>query len=334
MRYKVIIFLLIFSLSSILLLGDTSGYLSFEYIRGKDEGHSYRETFRNVQLGAIFYGDIIQSFDYTAEARYRESEVEIEQAWVRFRPSESFSLKAGLYLVHFGRYNQSNRPFQTVLINPPLNVDSMYPPSWRDIGLVIEGKTGSLFYSAYLGNGLAEAKDLKSSQQWEDNNAAKAKGVRIGLFISQQFLVGFSYYRAIYDEEGKRDLVLYGADITWETEGFYFQSEYSKAEIENPESFSPGKAEGYFIQVSLDIGKFRPVVSYQTLKYDDPFHGRGFILPTYRGRGILEDKRRWALAVVYFPSPSLLVKFEYDYNHERTWELKDDSYSAQVALSF
>ncbi|MFB0566497.1 MAG: porin [Candidatus Aminicenantaceae bacterium] len=334
MKFKVVFSLLIFFSSCLAGFGDTSGYLSFEYIKGQKESDTHQGTFRNAQLGIIFSGEVIPEFDYAAEARYRETKVDVEQAWIRFKLSEALSFKVGLYLVPFGRYNLSNRPHQTLLINLPLNVQEMYPSSWKDLGFLIEGKAGLLFYSAYLGNGLAEAENLKSSQQLEDNNKDKAKGARIGLLISQELFVGFSYYRGKYDKESKRDITLYGADFAWESENFHVISEYLKAQVENPEPFSSGNAEGYFIQIYIDIDKLRPVVSYQNLKYDDPFHGKGFILPSYQGRGILEEQSRWALGLVYFPSPYLLFKFEYDYNKEKTLELQNNTLSVQVALSF
>ena len=122
--------------------------------------------------------------------------------------------------------------------------------------------------------------------------------------------------------------------MRWEFEGLHILSEYLKAELENPEPYSSGEAEGYFVQVSFDIDSFRPVVSYQYLEYNDPFHGPGFILPFYPGRGISEEKNRWSFGMVYFLARSLRFKLEYDNNREKIFELKNNTISAQVALSF
>jgi hypothetical protein len=334
MKFKIGITILVFFACLSVAQEKPVGYLSFEFIKGQREGEAPEGTFGNAQLGIVFLGEIADNFDYSAELRYREAEVKIEQAWVRFKPSESFSLSTGLYLVPFGKYNQFNRPHQTNLIKPPLNVEEIYPPSWRDIGVMLEGRIGSLFYTAYLGNGLAEEKNLKTAQQFEDNNKDKGKGLRLGLFFSQQFLVGFSYYRGKYDDDNERNLILQGADLEWLLEGLLILGEYSKAKLENPEPYSSGKAEGYFIQVSFDIDKLRPVVSYQNLEYEDQFHGSNFIKPLYPGVGISEEKNRWSFGFVYFPSQTLLFKFEYDYNREKPLELENNTILVQVALSF
>lgn len=310
------------------------GYLSLEYISGQEESDVHLGSFKNSQLGLIFSGEIAPKFDYAAELRSGGTVIKVEQAWVRYKASESFTLSVGSFLVPFGRYNQSNRPYQTDLINPPLQVEEMYPARWRELGILMEGRISSLFYSAYVGNGLAENGNLKESQQFEDNNKNKALGARAGLFLSQRLAVAFSYYRGKYDEDNSRYLSFQGADLIWEFEGLHFLSEYSRASLENPEPYSSGEVKGYFVQVSFNIDNFRPVVSYQYLEYNDSFHGLGFILPSYPGGGILEEKSRWSFGLVYFFTPALLFKLEYDYNREKILELENNTISAQVTLSF
>lgn len=334
MRIKGVIFLIIFFLSLPQVQGKTTSYLSFEYLSGQIESEGALPTFKNAQLGIIFSGEIRRKFDYTAEVIAQEVKVEIEQAWVRFKPSAHFSISAGLYLVPFGRYNQSSRPYQTMLVRLPLHVEEMYPSRWRDIGVMIKGNYGSLFYTAYLGNGLAEGKNLKNSQQFEDNNKDRAKGTRFVLFLSKQLEASISYYRGKYDENSERNLTLQGTDITWKSGGFQILYEYAKALLENPEPYSSGEAAGHFVQVSFALGNLRPVVSYQHLKYEDPFHGEGFTDPLSPGTGILDEKSRWALGLVYFLSANLLFKIEYDFNREKIQELKNNTFSVQVALSF
>jgi hypothetical protein len=321
-------------LAPVHVLGKTSGYLSFEYIKGQDESDVTDGSFRNSQFGLIFSNEVAAKIDYVAEIRFKEeSRIELERAWVGFNLSDLLNFKLGLYIVPFGKYNQANRPHQTMLINAPLIVEKIFPSSWRDIGVKLEGRTGSIYYSAYLGNGLYENEDLGRSQQFKDNNLDKAKGARLGLALSQSLEVALSYYRGKYDEENERDLILQGIDLIWSSEGLQILSEYLKATLKNPENFSEGKVEGYYVQASFESGNLRPVVSYQRLKYEDPFHGQGFT-SLGLGDGISEEKNRWSLGLVYFASENVFLKFEYDFNREKDPELKDNSYSFQVSLSF
>jgi hypothetical protein len=285
-------------------------------------------------LGLIFSDELAPRIDYVAEIRFKEeSRIEIEQAWVGFNLSNSLKLRLGMYVVPFGKYNLINRPHQTMLINAPLIIEKMFPSSWRDIGIQLEGRTGGIYYSAYIGNGLYESENLEGSQQFKDNNLNKAKGARLGTALGQSLEVAFSYYKGKYDEANERDLILQGIDLIWSSEGLQILSEYLRGTLQNPENFSEGKIEGYYIQASFESGILRPVVSYQRLKYEDLFHGQGFS-STDPGAGIREEKNRWALGLVYFASENVFLTFEYDFNREKDLELKNNSFSLQVAISF
>lgn len=334
MKVRIFSIFLILSvfLAPVHVLGKISGYLSFEYIKGQDQSDQADGSFRNSQFGLIFSDEIAPRIDYVAEIRFKEeSRIELEQAWVGFNLSNLVNFKLGLYIVPFGKYNQANRPHQTMLINAPLIVEKMFPPSWRDVGVRLEGRTGNIYYSAFWGNGLFESENLGGGQQFRDNNLNKAKGARLGAAVSQSLEVALSYYRGKYDEGNERDLILQGIDLIWSSEGLQIISEYLKGTLQNPENFSEGKVEGYYVQASFESGSLRPVVSYQRLKYEDPFHGQGFPDP---GAGISEEKNRWSLGLVYFASETVFLKFEYDFNREKNPEIKDNSYLFQVCLSF
>ncbi len=325
MKTRIFVLIIVFSFLLTPVKGETNGYFSIGYAKGQEQADVSMGSFLNPQLGLLFLGEVNEKIDYVSEIRFkREDSIELEQALVRFKPSDSFNLSLGLFLVPFGRYNQSNRPHQTQLINVPLNVERMFPSSWRDMGILVEGEFSGFFYSVYLGNGLDEAEDLSGAQQFMDNNTDKGKGGRVGLTLSQGFNVAYSYYRGKYDDKNTRDLVLQGVDIIWRNQDFQILSEYSKAHLENPDGFEPGKAEGYFIQLSLEGSRLQPVVSYQRIKYKDPFHGEG----------ISEERSRWTVGLVFAASENLFLSFEYDFNSEKETKLKDNSFLAQVVLSF
>lgn len=314
-------------------LGETHGYLSFHFAKGQEESGLSQGTFQSPLLGLFFSGDLTPRLAYISEIGFRDdSRLEIEQALLGIRLGESFTLNLGLYLVPFGKYNVSHRPHQTALIKTPLHVESLYPSRWRDVGVIVEGKTGGFFYSAYLGNGLTEAENLSRSQQFTDHNKDKGKGGRVGLFLGRGLEAAFSYYRGKYDEDNERALSLKGADLSLISGGIQILSEYAVADVENPAPYAKGKAEGYFVQVSIDIEAIRPVASYQRLKYRDPFHGTG--LAEGIPEGIDEEKSRWTFGLVYFASSNVLFKAEYELNREREAKLRNDIFLIQMALHF
>ncbi len=311
------------------------GFLAFQFEKGESQSDFPDGTFRGTQAGLQVSGQTKNIFFFSVEFRLKsENQAGIEEAWVALQPSPSFGLKCGLYLVPFGKYNRSSRPYETPFIQPPLHLEAMYPASWRDIGLLVEGRTGILGYSAYLGNGLVEATDLASSQQFKDNNSNKAYGGRVGLLLSQSFEVGASYYRGKYDDANSRGLVLQGADVTWSSDTFLFSYEYGRALADNPAEYARGETEGHLFFLTLTIGAFSPLVSYQKMKVDDPYHGPGFDPGVSAGSGLSSDVSRWAFGLISTPAPGLFVKLEYDLNRETGIALKNDVIRAQVALRF
>ncbi len=331
-RFICIIFFLFVSLQ--VVQGETNGYLSFDYSKNLKNAEKKPDSFQNIQLGLIFSGSPSPNIGYLAELRLSDKKVEAEQAWVRFFSSESFRLKLGLYLVPFGKYNAFGRPHETFLIHTPLNVAHSFPSSWRDIGILIEGRIGSLLYEVFAGNGLSEGKSLNEGQQFSDNNKNKGIGGRFSWFLSQSFEVAYSHYRGKADADNKRKTVLRCVDMTWSTVDFKVLGEYTWGDIENPNGFSKGQSEGFFIQASLTLQKIHPVVSYQRLNYSDPFHGQGFLNPLVQGSGIQFNLNRWAFGIVFMPYTNVLIKLEYDLNKDKSIDQNKTALTFQAALSF
>jgi hypothetical protein len=301
------------------------GYLALEYIKGQAESPYPHGNIENLLAGFLAAGRLGQKFGFTVEVRaLGVNEFDLDQAWAAFMPSEAFTVRVGLYLVPFGGWNTASRPHETLLIRTPLNLEFLYPASWRDVGVLVEGKVGVLSYATYLGNGLAEGDTTAVVQQFRDNNTDKAKGGRIGLLIGQGVKLGFSYYTGKYDAQNMRDLSLEGADLSWVTEQWEIHGEYTKAILENPEPYARGESEGYSIWACMGFKSFQPVGSFQKLKFTDPFHNGGIAL----------DQSRWTAGLRYVLSSTLFLKAEYDWNLEKGTALKNNQWQVQVGLSF
>lgn len=312
-----------------------NGYFSADYLKGQSQSLFRKGSFQNTSAGLLFYGEKTPAFSYALEIQSNAAvRFEIVQAWASFLWSDALHLKLGLYLVPFGKYNESSRAFQTSLVQPPFPLSEFYPQNWRDIGLLVEGKTGFLAYSAYVGNGLAEAENLRAGQQFKDNNRDKGRGARLGFHLSQSLEAGFSYYAGRIDEENQRNLLLRGWDITWSGRSIRLAAEYAKAEIENPAPFSKGIAEGWFILCSINVGALSPLVAYEKYTYEDAFHGERYAGPLAAGRGIFDHRSLWAVGLVYAPHENFFLKFEYDFNRESNLELRDNVFRAQAAVHF
>ena len=310
------------------------GYLSFEYDKGQAESLDPRGSIQNIKAGFLATGIVASKFNFALEARYWGNEspsqsgdplFQIEQAWVGFSSSKAFSIKAGLFLVPFGRWNTASRAHETLLVGPPLNLAFLYPPSWRDLGVLTEGQFSFVSYALYFGNGLKEADSLAGGQQFRDNNKDKGKGGRFGLKLSEGFQAGFSYYTGKIDDLDQRNLRLEGIDLAWVTDQWEIWGEATRGTIHNPEPFADGRSEGFSIWTVMTRGKIQPVGSYQQVKYTDPFHGDG---------GIAIDQRRWTAGLRFVLGPSLYIKAEYEWNHESPVDTKNNLLRIQAALGF
>ena len=291
--------------------------------------------FADARGGVLFSGEWSANFSFAFElAAVPGFALTVEQAWALVKFSEAVQVRAGLYLVPFGRYNETRRPFQTTLVLDPFPVGQLFPASWRDLGLVLTGSVGRLAYSAYLGNGPAEGETLAAGQQFRDNNSDKGRGVRLTYRLAQNLEVGGSYFSARVGPDGGRRQKAWGADIAWGSEGFRLVGEYAKVEISNPETFAPGVGECYFGLVSFKLGPLLPVASYEVLTYRDPYHGPGFGGPGLPGAGISRNETRWALGVVYPLHPNILLKGEYDFNREKNEDLRTAAFRVQIAVRF
>ncbi len=318
------------------LKGETKpgGYLSFEFIKGQAQSGASQGSFQNLRGGLFFAGDLGEKFDFMFEMGLKsESKLEMEQASVGFKLAVESDFRLGLFLVPFGKYNESNRPHQTALVRAPLNLAGVTPSSWRDIGLVVRGRMGFLRYAAYLGNGLGEKDGAAAGQLFKDNNKDKGKGGRLGFIAGQGFEVGVSYYSGKYDETNTLRLTLEGADLTWISNDYEVRGEFTKAVWKNPAGAPDGRSDGYFVLMALNFGKLQPVVSFQRLNRGESSPGAR-LLVSEEGPETLGLRSRWAFGLRFFMSPTFLVKAEYDMNKEKGHALRNNIVQIQAAFSF
>jgi hypothetical protein len=312
-----------------------NGYFSSDYTQALGKSSGRASSFGNPAAGVIISGDWTPQFSYILEMRTgSEWKPEIEQAWMGWTYSAAFRVRLGLFLVPFGRMNEANRPYQTMLVAFPYPYGETYPASWREIGAMLEGQTGVFRYAAYIGNGLAEADTTAHGQQFTDNNRNKAYGLRLAFGLSQELEVGGSYYHGRQDDVDARNLVIYGADAAWVTRNVRCTAEYTRADIDNPASFARGRAEGWNVQLGLNLGSITPIIAYAKSKSDDPFHGLGWTAGGAAGAGILANHDRWALGVGYAPYSNILLKLEYDIQKDTLLGRKDNVLRVQAAVHF
>jgi hypothetical protein len=291
----------------------TNGYFSFDAVQGPGSISKAAWSLQNIRGGLIFSGELTSGMTFTLEPTLVPGEaLDLTQAWVGIAFSQAVAVKAGLFLVPFGRYNLNRRPYEIILITDPDPIGIVFPENWREIGVEGEAKFGSFNLAVFAGNGLAEAADFGSGQQFRDNNKNKAFGGRLGVVLGQSFEIGGSYYRGKADAANERAIQMLGADAIYLTESIRATGEYVKTTIANPVPFGRGKAEGWFGQVEIKWGQWTPAVSYRHYRVDDPFHGPGFAGVDVPGEGLSGGGTRWALGASYSLATNFCLKAEFD----------------------
>jgi hypothetical protein len=321
MKKRLFAFLLVIGAAAALMAVTASaetrlgGYFSLDYLKGKAPDPYAGGSIQNFTAGLLVSGEFSAQITYALEIQAVSTQkFEVQQAWAAFLGSDAFRARVGLFLVPFGKTNESARAFQTRLVQAPLPVGLLAPASWRELGVMIEGRLGPVVYASYLGNGLTEAESLSGGQQFKDNNRDKGRGGRIGLLWGSNFEIGASTYAGKVDDAGTRSLTLKGFDATWSTENIRLAGEYAKADIANPAPFAAGSAEGWFVELALKFGEWTPLAAYQKGRTDDPYHGPGFDASGVPGAGVFERRSFWAVGLVYALHPNVLVKGEYDFS--------------------
>jgi hypothetical protein len=291
------------------------GYFSLDYLKGKAPDPYSGGSIQNFTAGLLLSGEFSTRFTYAVEIQSLSTDkFEVQQAWAAYLASDSFHARVGLFLVPFGKYNESARAYQTGLVQPPLSVGWLAPAAWRDLGALMEGRLGPLVYAAYIGNGLAEAERLSGGQQFKDNNRNKGLGGRLGVLWGENLEIGGSYYTGKVDDAGTRTLTLKGLDATWTTENIRLSGEYAKADIANPSPFAAGSAEAWFAELALKFDSWTPLAAYQKARTDDPYHGPGFDPSGVAGAGLFERRSFWSVGITYALQANILLKGEYDFS--------------------
>jgi hypothetical protein len=310
------------------------GYFAAEFVKGQSQSDYPQGSGGRLQGGLVAGATLSSRWSFGLEVRYRgDSTFSVEQAWAGFVPSAAFNLKVGLFLVPFGIYNRANRPHETVFIRTPLNLEFLYPESWRELGASVEGQIGIFGYAAYIGNGLKTSDALPGAQQFEDNNKNKAWGGRLGLTFSQSLRAGASYYRGKYDDADALGLTLEGIDVSWVTAQWEVRAEITKGFVDNaplPDAtpVARGKTEGFTVWAVMNFRQFQPVGSYQKVKYADPARG------DVEAGGIVLDRSRWTAGLRYVISNSIYLKAEYNWNKDKPAVPKRNQFQVQAAVAF
>ncbi len=180
------------------------------------------------------------------EGQLGAGEVQLEFAAVDLRLVDQLTLRGGIVLVPFGRFNINHDAPTQDLTDRPLTLTFIVPSTWFEAGAGLTGRQRlsrglELNYEAYVINGLdskiSDGLGYRAARgsKFQDNNDDKAVVGRLGLYYfgplgkkSLQLDLGASAYSGAYNRRGDRAL-LFGGDLALRIAGFELIAEYVRA---------------------------------------------------------------------------------------------------------
>ncbi len=149
-----------------------------------------------------------------------DGETKIEQAWMSYVINDWMSLKGGIFLVPFGKFNLLHDSDIQELTDRPLFARRLIPSTWTDAGFGFLGELPIgeklkweilpdfyLNYETYVGNGLDEdisdrgLRDARGSAS-NDLNNNKDFVTRLGFGLNRNLEIGLSTYYGKFGRSG------------------------------------------------------------------------------------------------------------------------------------
>jgi hypothetical protein len=314
------------------------GYLYTEYFQTPEKVKNYDIHY----LAMYISGWANEKINYFAEFELEHggtggSNTFVEQAYIDYWFTPTIAIKIGAMLTPFNRFDEFHDPITNYIITRPQMSREIGVSAWKDVGVNFHGyfnitSKSSLGFDLYSINGLGSGTDLRHSRQYRDNNENKALGGRLNFIFNDFFEVGGSAYQGAWDDEGKYNLVMFGAHALLNTPIADFYGEFVQATSENPEGTEEGDLSGYFIQASRLIkDRFRPTIRFGSLDYLD----KADVLGRSASKGN-KEVNELAFGLTYYPTSKVAFKVEYTLFAEgdRVQEKDNDQFGLQAAIKF
>ena len=229
------------------LLGDKlpsgvtlGGYGQIDYNEPDGSESGNLDVHRLVLLFGYKFNDKVS---FLTEVEYEHvKEVYVEQAYLKYKATESMNVLAGLMLVPMGIINEFHEPTTFYGVERP-NVDSyIVPTTWRELGIGISGNidNASLKYQAYLFNGFKSYSDGAGVLRGIDGlRKGRQKGAE-SVVSSPNFSAKLDYYGIIglriglsgyFGRTQTDDTAIEGSSVGVSMIGFDMRYKYNNLEL-------------------------------------------------------------------------------------------------------
>jgi len=170
------------------------GYAQIDY--NEPDGSQVGEL--DVHRLVLLFGyKFNEKVSFLTEVEYEHvEEVFVEQAYIKYKATESLNVLAGLMLIPMGIINEYHEPTTYYGVERPSVDNYIVPTTWRELGVGISGKidNASLKYQAYLFNGFKSYKEGEGILRGSDGlRKGRQKGAE-SVVSSPNFSTKLDYY--------------------------------------------------------------------------------------------------------------------------------------------
>jgi hypothetical protein len=262
----------------------------------------------------------------------REETLEIDQAVFRIDALEDLlTLRIGRYYFPFGLEKEYYSPVRNLLVDRPAAFRQVYPGTYADNGLFVEGKyihplAWTLGYEAAVTQGLQgfDREDLPRTLR--DNNDSPQAGGRVYFKPRPELSVGVSYTLGIYDDDDREALDFFGVDGELKLLDFRMRAEYVGGRVEGTEEFGTFFRHGWYFHIEREFETrlrfLHAVVPVFRVDWMDANDSEKNFL----------DVTRYSFGVATFFLENLIFKLEFSLSDERGQAVSNNGFLTQLVF--
>ena len=318
--------------------GPISGYMDFHY-NNREREDGVLDFHRFVLLFSHSFTDRLRfvselELEHAVVSNETDGELELEQAYVDFLISRSFSVRAGMLLAPVGIINERHEPPVFHGVERPFVDTVIIPTTWFDVGVGVHGELrGGIRYRAYAmapldATGFSAEEGIREGRQKgaESNVGSLAATGRVEYVGTPGLVVGASFWNG---DTGFRDV-----RVDTKMTMVEFDGRFKFGELETRGQYAHGFLDG---MGALNVSRQRvtgvsPNVAEQVRGFY--LEGSYFVSPRPAPREVAVfvryenfdtqyrmptgfrplkefDRDAWVVGLTYFPDPDVAVKLDY-----------------------
>jgi hypothetical protein len=311
------------------------------------------DVHRMVMLLGYNFNDKVQ---FLTEIEYEHvKELYVEQAFLNYKVTDNFNVKAGLMLVPMGIINEYHESPTFLGVERPSVDHDIVPTTWREIGVGFSGKVKDmpLKYQVYIFNGFKtdglRGKDglrkgrQKGAKSIISSPTFSAKLDYYGIYGLRLGLSGyFGRTQTLSEVEVDGETIgvsMIGLDARYSKNRFKARAQYIMASLSDTENYNTlysqdlgSKLNGWYVETGYNVlasnkkQKLIPFIRYE--QYDTHAEVEGI------SKNDAYNRKITTFGVNYEVAPGVAYKVDYQLRDDKTYNDVPNMFNMGIAIWF